>query len=70
MKRWQSRKGKAPFNIDPYSKLNVNAIVKKWMYFIRMTVGAESIGVDYLPLDIEGRLYVWIRIPPNSQTDS
>ena len=29
---------KAPFDFDPYSNLNMNAILKKWCYFLRMAI--------------------------------
>jgi len=32
-------KDKLPFDFDPYSNLNVNAILTKWGYFLRMTIG-------------------------------
>jgi len=37
-------KDKAPFNFHPYSKLNGNAILKKWGYFPRMAIRWRAQG--------------------------
>jgi len=38
------KKHKAPFDFDPFSNLNVNAILKKWCHFPRMAKDGEHRG--------------------------